>query len=101
MRGEVVAYRGSSGYLELAIRNGSAAEDWNLGVGAELLSHHHTTATLADLSIPTRANIADYAALRPRLDWRAVRKPRFGSTRPMSWGNGDWRRSRCMTPYRR
>ena len=34
--GEAVAYWGSSGYLELAIRNGSAAEDWNLGVGAEL-----------------------------------------------------------------
>ena len=34
--GEAVAYWGSSGYLELAVRNGSAAEDWNLGVGAEL-----------------------------------------------------------------
>ncbi len=31
MQSEVVAYRGSSGYLELAVGNGSPAEDWNLG----------------------------------------------------------------------
>ena len=46
-------------------------------MGAGLLSRHHTAATLADLSILARADIADYAALRPGLDWRAVRKLRF------------------------
>lgn len=46
-------------------------------MGAGLLSRHHTAATLADLSILARADIADYAALCPGLDWRAVRKLRF------------------------
>lgn len=35
--GEVLAYRGSSGYLEIAVRGGSAAEVLGLDVGAPLL----------------------------------------------------------------
>lgn len=36
-----------------------------------------TKAQLADLSSLARADIADYAALEPGLDWRAVRRIRF------------------------
>lgn len=35
-RGDLVAYRGSIGYLEVAVRNGNAAEKLGLGTGAEL-----------------------------------------------------------------
>ncbi|HEX7003051.1 MAG TPA: SAM-dependent chlorinase/fluorinase [Trueperaceae bacterium] len=35
--GEPVAYEGSSGFLEIAIRQGNAAAEWGLGVGDELL----------------------------------------------------------------
>jgi S-adenosylmethionine hydrolase len=35
--GEPVAYVGSSGLLELAVRQGNAAREWGVGVGAEVL----------------------------------------------------------------
>ncbi|MGH2543093.1 MAG: SAM hydrolase/SAM-dependent halogenase family protein [Ardenticatenaceae bacterium] len=35
--GQPVAYVGSDGYLELAVRNGNAAEEWGVGLGAELI----------------------------------------------------------------
>ncbi len=36
--GEPVAYLGSDGFLELALRNGNAARAWGVGVGAEVVA---------------------------------------------------------------